>query len=122
MLESVSVGLVQLVIITAMFIVSSLILYVSNRAAFLVEKPTDKIKIFGIFILFFIINIILTYFPEKIYIYANAISWPIVATYIFTRLRGGDAIISFLRKICMRYDALPSAFNTVLVEINKALV
>src|SRR4030043_320503 len=122
MLESVSVGLVQLVIITAMFIVSSLILYVSNRAAFLVEKPTDKIKIFGIFILFFIINIILVYFPEKIYIYANAISWPIVATYIFTRLRGGAAVTSFLRKICIHCEEKQTDVNTDLDEKNKAQI
>jgi len=122
MLESLFTDSIQLIIIIAMFIVSSLILYVSNRAAFLVEKPTDRIKILGIFILFFVINLILLYFPEKIYIYANAISWPIVATYIFTRLRGGDAVISFLRKICIHCEEIQTDANTDLDEKNKAQI
>ena len=109
----------EFLIITGIFAVSTILVLVRHRKML---KNTPKWQIGGLFFLFYIIHILLTYFPENGHLWTSSFSWPIVVAYILTLLSDRNGIIGFLERYCTYCDEICQNPDTDNSEKEKATI
>jgi hypothetical protein len=108
---------IEFIFVTALFVVSTILLYVSNKKYF---NKVGFWKTSGLFLLFYIIRIILYYYPDLNDIWLSSITWPIVGGYILLKFIGNSHFIDFLNDYCDSMQEIIDAPEEEEIEKTKA--
>lgn len=93
--------MIELAMKLAVYAVMAILIYIENKRT--IEK--NRGISFVLFASFLVISLILSYYPEEMYVWATVISWPFVANYTLNRLAKKNETID------------PSAKNNKIIDI-----